>query len=282
MSGLAKNFKAQYTSAIYLAGLWRVEFLFYLTWIVSKSESGTHKHSPHSTKLPYRAPSWSWASTDEPVQFGFWKSVRYWDFSTHKKDNCTIKKVVCENLSVDDTTGPVTAAHLVLTSPLVPVELAVLSCTFVSDDSTGQKTIVRGPNLRTALVRGQNFRATEVFLDAALEPSFPEGDPNLVCWEQRECTNNCCTWKNQQDQVPKPHLEMNENPVYCFRLFTWRSTEEHLRMEIWFLVLRKSSKVEDVYERIGIGKWTNTHNDEWDPVECPVFEESKKATVKII
>jgi hypothetical protein len=282
VSGLAKNFMAQYTSAIYLAGLWRVELLFYLTWIVSRSESGAHKHSLKGPQPPYRAPSWSWASTDEPVQFGFWKSVRYWEFSTQKKDNCTIKKVVCQNLLADDTTGPVTAAHMVLTGPLVPVELAVLNCAFVSDDRTGHKTIVRGPNVCTALVRAKNLRGTEVFLDAVLEPSFPDGDPNLGCWEQRECIDKCCIWKDQQDQVPQPHLEINKNPVYCFRLFTWRSTEDHIRMEIWFLVLRKSSNVEDVYERIGIGKWTNTYNDEWDPVECPLFEESKKATVKII
>jgi hypothetical protein len=282
VSGLAKSFKAQYTSAIYLAGLWKVEFLYYLTWIVSKSESGTHKHSLNDPKLPYRAPSWSWASTDEPVRFGFWKSVRYWDFPTQKEDDCTIDEVVCQNLLADDTTGPVTSAHLVLTGPLVPVELAVLNCTFMSDGGTGQKTIVRGPNLSTALVRAQNLRATEVFLDAVLEPSFPEGDPKLVCWEQRECTNSCCIWKDQRDEVPKPHLELNESPVYCFRLFTWRSTEDYLRMEIWFLVLRKSSTEEDVYERIGIGKWTNNRDDEWDSVDCPIFEESENFTVQII
>ncbi|KAI0413253.1 HET-domain-containing protein [Xylaria grammica] len=47
--------------AIYLAGLWVSDFHRGLTWL---GENGTCRHAPI-----YRAPSWSWSSTDEPVVF---------------------------------------------------------------------------------------------------------------------------------------------------------------------------------------------------------------------
>lgn len=139
----------------------------------------------------YRAPTWSWASTDEPVQFGFWKSVRYWDFSTQKEDNCIVEDVYCQNLLQDNTTGPVTTAHLTLTGPLVPVELAVLNSTLMAEASVEQETIAHGSKSYITLVRARNLRAAEVSLDVAQQSTFADGDTNLGCWQQRECKTNC-------------------------------------------------------------------------------------------
>ena len=66
ISGVARKFQER-TPDQYLAGLWRRNIGRQLCW--RKHEpNGTHE----SDSTPYRAPSWSWASTDCPVTWRLW------------------------------------------------------------------------------------------------------------------------------------------------------------------------------------------------------------------
>ncbi len=67
-SGLAQQYQ-QRLKSVYLAGLWRENLLADLMWYAYPESGGaTHRYY---TKKPtkWRAPSWSWASVEGPIQF---------------------------------------------------------------------------------------------------------------------------------------------------------------------------------------------------------------------
>ena len=61
ISGLARSLQLQ-TKEQYVAGLWREELELQLCWEVSFARF-------NATTLPYRTPSWSWASVDSQIKF---------------------------------------------------------------------------------------------------------------------------------------------------------------------------------------------------------------------
>jgi hypothetical protein len=73
VSALAKliheNFKnSEGKPLTYLAGLWKEAILYDITWSVVTPEDHSYKHK----SIPqFRAPSWSWASLDAPVEYNF-------------------------------------------------------------------------------------------------------------------------------------------------------------------------------------------------------------------
>jgi hypothetical protein len=73
ISGLARQFYA-INDSVYLAGLWRHSFVKYLLWHLDtdhETESGWLK------RPSWRAPSWSWASVNGPVEF--LDTTRFWE-----------------------------------------------------------------------------------------------------------------------------------------------------------------------------------------------------------
>ena len=80
---------------------------------------------------------------------------------------------------------------------------------------------------------------------------------------------------------------------YCLRLFSWKTYVEGqvAPPELWFLVLRKSQLIEGAYERVGVGVrnpgYERRTRYEWagkgdDPGYCPLFDDFKVSTVKIV
>ena len=65
ISGLAKRLQSM-TGDEYLAGLWRSSLPYELTWQVDSS-----LNEPRVRPTFFRAPTWSWASVDTPVSYGF-------------------------------------------------------------------------------------------------------------------------------------------------------------------------------------------------------------------
>lgn len=278
VSGLAKTIDYAHRDGggapgTYLAGLWKGEFIYDLTWrvIISDSEcqalTGRERQSRNTNdrSSQYRAPSWSWASVDRPVRYDFWNSVVSWKYPPKKTVDCTIDEVVCQNLLPDDPTGPVSVAHAVLTGPLVPVELEILETHLDRD--------LYEPN-----------RHVQVYLDDPPQATVRQEDAHTGCREPGECRIRC--YVRKYHGLP----DGNKNLLYCFRLFTWtactwkRSRDNSLKLatmgpEIWFLLLRKSPVIKDAFERIGVGTWGS---EDWRRGQCPLFEGSKSVTIKII
>ncbi|EEU34250.1 uncharacterized protein NECHADRAFT_85535 [Fusarium vanettenii 77-13-4] len=122
MSAIAKalshNLAQENASPTYLAGLWEMDLPRGLMWKALPSS-----HAPHVS--PYRAPSWSWATTDSPITFvGMFKSG--WDRTWHTdlrvvscdvcplSPSCPFGKVKSSRLVVDGRTIPLIRSRQVL------------------------------------------------------------------------------------------------------------------------------------------------------------------------
>lgn len=289
VSGLAKMINnilrdAEGASDIYLAGLWKREFLSDLTWCVvsfgPESQSAQH----------YRAPSWSWASVDGSVRYEFWKRVSTWKYTPRQEADCAIDEVICRNSLSSDPTSPVIAAHAVLTGLLAPVELTVLdeALSEVWQFDVQWDAVTPLASKQRSLVRPENLWSLEVFLDHPRETSLRVGDEQSDCWMQGRCGKQCCRWGSQ---TSAGCLEREEALFYCFRLFTWRATGNFddsgkpriIPPEVWYLVLQKSSTTECAFERVGIGVWSSRFDRRlWGRDDCPLFDGCESVTIKIV
>lgn len=85
LTGLARLIQKQ-TGNEYVAGLWRSDMVKGMLWMTT---------DPKKTILEYRAPCWSWASTDAPLVLhpdsGFLGSVEWSDTATIVAYNVTLK-----------------------------------------------------------------------------------------------------------------------------------------------------------------------------------------------
>lgn len=70
ISGIAEDYQHN-AEFIYLAGLWKHSFPHNLLWFNLKSQERANNRTISLCKRPskYRAPTWSWASIDDPVKF---------------------------------------------------------------------------------------------------------------------------------------------------------------------------------------------------------------------
>lgn len=128
------------TADDYKAGLWKSTFISDLTWCAVKPGSA------YRGSIPYRAPSWSWASVDGPVRFQDYENVLYWAYTVTRCIDCTVNDIFCENVDPADPTGPVKAAFAILAGPLVTAEL-VDTIPALDDSFAAHRSYVRGKNL---------------------------------------------------------------------------------------------------------------------------------------
>jgi hypothetical protein len=108
LSGIAKVFAAQ-SNDKYIAGLWKRTLVQNLLWYFT----GEPIHSDPST-MPWRAPSWSWASVTSR------SGVRFLPVVT--QELAEVKEAVCEP-SGTDPTGGLRSAHLILRTKAMPAYL---------------------------------------------------------------------------------------------------------------------------------------------------------------
>ncbi|KAF2195861.1 HET-domain-containing protein [Zopfia rhizophila CBS 207.26] len=255
---------------VYLAGLWRRDFIFGLAWHTERPGSGGV--APHKRPLDYRAPSWSWASVDGPVRYGIHEGVKNWKYKPTPRPNCTIHEVVCFPVSPADPTGAVTGGYAVLTGPLATVELVLLdeelSALWRERTSTWlARWRPAGAMSQVSLVRAKNLKSYEMSLDLPREISLRKDDARADCWIQGRCKDRCCLWESEkfslqnyltgtwlyrhtiEPVIPREKEEasnyqkdrpnsvinesrLNENKAsfYCLRLFTWEDLSTYRRI----------------------------------------------------
>jgi hypothetical protein len=238
----------------YLAGLWKEDLLRDLTWSVVQSKDHSY---PRKLAPQYRAPTWSWASIDMPVQYKLDEELPAYRSRPERILECDIDDVVYVPLQASDPTGPISplAAYVQIT--------AALAC-----------------------VCKKGLQKAEI---------FPDRPDDFDRWGEDKalCSRRCCRSGAGQDELP---LRINAS-YYLLRLFayfadsghckhyftTGRSRTLYIGPYTWFLILKNSSTVEGAYERIGIGRW-RLFSDTWNPGEecCPLFQSCTTRSIKIV
>jgi hypothetical protein len=89
ISGVARNFQERFPDQ-YLAGLWKENLGRQLCWAVRQRE-----RKPETKSTVYRAPSWSWASTDHPVTWTL--------YSTNDVSSCRPNQDVLRLMNFNST-----------------------------------------------------------------------------------------------------------------------------------------------------------------------------------
>jgi hypothetical protein len=106
LSGIAKAF-AEKIGDEYVAGMWKSTLISNLLWFFK--ESG-RRGGANNIALPWRAPSWSWAS----VIFG--SEIRFLPVT---QELAVVQEVICKPSGADPT-GELEAAHLTVTTKTLP------------------------------------------------------------------------------------------------------------------------------------------------------------------
>ncbi|KAI1768412.1 HET-domain-containing protein [Hypoxylon sp. FL1150] len=236
----------------YLAGLWRKELPFDLSWQVithEKQPETLARREKGAEKREHGFPSWSWASCSEAIAYDFALTPWNWKCETEAINKCVFVKA--EGLS-EDGNSTADGSFIRLAGMLAPVGLkreplnksALRDHAAISSKSpTGQRNEIY------AWVRSRNLRTVRVTLDRIDCPSTNTLDTRDTCWRNGACEQGCCTWDHSQND--------GNAGYYCFRLFTWvatEQTEKSVEPETWFLVVRPSIRVEGAFERVGAGK----------------------------
>ncbi|CAG8983181.1 hypothetical protein HYALB_00004008 [Hymenoscyphus albidus] len=145
LSGLAKQMHSKRPDENYCAGLWSGSLYTDLLWVVLMSHRDYGDNvDDYSHQVPaYRAPSWSWASTDGKIRYPqVWLNMHV----THTLftiDNVDIR------LATQDATGQVKNGSLTITGPIFEVHMIDLNPT------SGKKAflIVGSENRTLELIR---------------------------------------------------------------------------------------------------------------------------------
>jgi hypothetical protein len=107
ISGLAKWTPQWKAGERYLAGLWEGSLIKDLGWLVKRTSLPAHR------ARPWRAPSWSWASSTGSV--GFWEGDGYANIAEVHSASCTVGGC--------DPTGEVRSGYLLVSGPIAKVTL---------------------------------------------------------------------------------------------------------------------------------------------------------------
>lgn len=205
--------------------------------------------------------------------------VSYWKYRPIQKGVCTVEEVICDHQSTDDPTGPLNGRHAVLTGSLTPVQLVVLD----EESAHVWRSRRYAFNVNSlpvpepiALIRAENLRSYDAFLDVRIETSLRREDVGRNCWLRGRCGKKCCVWTQ------------DEARFYCFQLFTMEPDEEQLSLngpgmlsQMWYLVLRSSPTTKGAFERIGIGFWEPAKGG-GNGTKCHLFRACETTTIKIV
>lgn len=251
----------------YLAGLWKRELHFDLTWTVQhpKADPEDNEGSLIDTKEQVRAmeddrsriPSWSWASVEAPVKYHFDRPLDVWKYEPHLIDLVKLESAYCERELEHDETSAVRRGEIVLTGLASFVEL------IPAQQSQGEGN---------AVVQSANGFSVRVTID----------NPATLASLSSQCQSAGC---GEEENCQQEERKGQDKGLLCIVLFSWiapthkydRGKMRKMGPETWFLVLKPSVSVPGAYERIGIGS-RSTNSGE----RCKLFEGGQTMTVKVV
>jgi hypothetical protein len=216
LSGVAKSLQAIWKCR-YLAGLWEDELLMGLLWRLD----GERRRYPRPT--PFRAPTWSWASTDNSIIMSgpYYPKGNFFQMS--------VISVRCD-LATDDPTGAVSGGQLTVSGKLIKAEYIYASHSLV-DPSNGSVV------LDSLYIGGQHFT---VKADVDLTRLTSEGIPDIQ-------EVYCLLLGAFGESIPLPPGSPLAKP----------------QKELSMLILQKCPDDREGFERIGILNGAGDETETW-------------------
>jgi len=157
------------TAHRYLAGIWQHHIPMQLLWYIH--DGGTKEIEPaHSRPLPYRAPTWSWASIDGFVGYS------HADMIEGQTSHIRVISCLYTPESILDPYGACAAAELTIEGLFMPVQLITREGkgehhpTFLTADWRSYHTVARASDGQTRLC----------LCDLPTSPPTGEREPNLL------------------------------------------------------------------------------------------------------
>lgn len=164
ISGLAALIQ-ETSGSKYLAGLWSDDLIHGLLWTSLKRPG-----APNRRVSPFRAPSWSWASMDGPVQYHTWALPQF-------EVTCRVLGGECATKGPDPF-GQVSGGEIQIRGLTVPAVVHV-------DLEDGAHDMLGEPDLHARLFRGWLLRDGQSAAFAADEPidlvKKPRKGPIVLC-----------------------------------------------------------------------------------------------------
>ncbi|MCJ1401213.1 hypothetical protein MMC11_004425 [Xylographa trunciseda] len=162
ISGIARELQPLMNSR-YLAGLWEAQLPRQLLWMAAGVPTARIKPSTIGHKImPYRAPSWSWASTDSPL-----KTVIQWDWRGERNQRDFLIDVLAAHVTPaahNDAMGQVLSGNLLIRGRMLEAYLV--------EQETVESS---GPLLSYQLIMaGQTLAHVSVFED--IQKALPADD----------------------------------------------------------------------------------------------------------
>ncbi|KAF2001977.1 HET-domain-containing protein [Amniculicola lignicola CBS 123094] len=254
----------------YLAGLWESTLIAGLCWKAGPWEFAMRQDE-------YRAPTWSWAAMDGPINFVLWEEVVPWKYPPTFIPEARLIASEVQPISQSNPFGQLQSGYIQLVGPLIPVEVMT-----TPDGRKGQKE---------SKVRAKNLYSYKVFLDYEAGRRVANTCESYDCWMKRACSRGCCDWKGDRS--------LEGSQFFCLQLFTWecRSSEisdsrlyyNGIEPVTFFLVLQRGQNGE--YTRIGVGQALARKDIEWPRIgdgtqepkrfQCPLFAEAQETCIRI-
>lgn len=229
-------------SSIYLAGIFLTGFPRHLLW---NAEGLNKRPPPHEP--PYRAPTWSWASTDVPIEYPH-------DLSYKETSHVQIHhdESFCVPLVPGDFSGAVVAGELSIEGPVVMVSFVARG----------------GPN---GIVRERSGRGYPFNYDVSREVGLRRGTMNCACWAGGHEGGWCENCGFERGQWIEPQFG-------CLKVATYVPGSHPLK-NTFFLVLEKSKAVLGAWERIGLGQYVRSGEKE---DTLTLFRDAKVEKIRIL
>jgi hypothetical protein len=211
----------------YLAGLWRENLAEELLWHTPGDKYiGTIREAsvgPSARPIPWRAPTWSWASIQAPVEHGVWFNMEKQPFHP----SIVVHQASCTPTNNSDATGELTDGRISLSGPIVPVILRHAEGEMISFYPEYSKISLEAV--------GQSEKYIETI----------------------HCRVDYDVWTRSEGEV------QDGEQVYCLEVGLYEDApaeSEDERECMCYLILRCVNNLDRIYERIGFAATKGSEN----------------------
>lgn len=272
IAGLAQMVQASIPAtedSTYLAGLFLRSLPRHLLWTVKSKKRGSAYRPATARSVPPRAPTWSWASVDNPVSYPrMLVDLRDREYVTVHREGC----FATPPDGASSQGAGTTVGELLLEGPVVPVKLMTVE----SPEQQQRQQSPEGSSdswmSRLTFAWTRNGRRAKVICDVARDFDVKADRDGHDCWTCWTATNG-----HRCDECNLRYAPRDTTECIALKVGMYCVPSDRQRL---FLVLGRSRTVEGAWERLGVGSVRVDYEDveaEWE-----LFDQAEVRKVRIV